>query len=115
LDKARQGRTTLIVAHRLSTIRSADLVVAISEGKVEEKGTHKELLERRGLYHSLVTAQMAGRGEDIDDDESDEDVAERQRLLEKSLAESRKRSLALDDEDVLANAPVVTEELLDVI
>ncbi len=57
LDKATSGRTTLIVAHRLSTIRDADLIVAMEHGEVIEMGTHNELLAKNGLYASLVRAQ----------------------------------------------------------
>ena len=60
LDKARTGRTTLVVAHRLSTIRTADIIVAIDAGQVKEMGTHEELMEKKGLYHSLVMRQTAG-------------------------------------------------------
>jgi ABC-type methionine transport system ATPase subunit len=106
LDRARKGRTTLIVAHRLSTIRSADLVVAINEGSVLEKGSHEELLEKKGLYFSLVTAQMQGRGEMLEEVE------------ELSVLKERKFSLGvkLDDEDVLASGEITTpsEEIIDV-
>ena len=54
LDKARTGRTTLVVAHRLTTIRTADIIVAIEEGKVKEQGTHEELMGKEGLYHRSV-------------------------------------------------------------
>jgi ATP-binding cassette subfamily B (MDR/TAP) protein 1 len=57
LDKVSKGRTTVIVAHRLSTIRTADKIVAISDGKVVEQGTHVELLAKKGHYHALVNAQ----------------------------------------------------------
>jgi ABC-type multidrug transport system fused ATPase/permease subunit len=61
LDKARTGRTTLVVAHRLSTIRTADLIVAIEEGHVKEMGTHDELMANEGLYRSLITRQLEGK------------------------------------------------------
>lgn len=54
LDKVRKGRTTIIVAHRLSTIQNADIIIAIDDGLVAEKGTHAELMELQGLYFELV-------------------------------------------------------------
>ncbi len=61
LDRARSGRTTIVVAHRLTTIRSADLIVAIDQGRVQEMGTHDDLMKREGLYYKLVMRQLAGR------------------------------------------------------
>jgi subfamily B ATP-binding cassette protein MsbA len=57
LAKLRQGRTTIIVAHRLSTVRDADLVVALADGVAVEQGTHAELLRHDGLYARLVRTQ----------------------------------------------------------
>nr|DBA25041.1 TPA: hypothetical protein GDO54_012614 [Pyxicephalus adspersus] len=57
LDKASEGRTTIVIAHRLSTVWTADLIVVLENGSVAEKGTHSELLEKKGIYHSLATAQ----------------------------------------------------------
>lgn len=57
LTRLRAGRTTIIVAHRLSTVRDADLVVAIADGAVVEQGTHTELLRQDGLYARLVRTQ----------------------------------------------------------
>ncbi|TKR64355.1 hypothetical protein L596_024906 [Steinernema carpocapsae] len=57
LDKAREGRTCLVVAHRLSTIQTADVIVVAKDGKVLEMGSHLQLLARKGLYHRLVEKQ----------------------------------------------------------
>lgn len=52
------GRTVLVVAHRLSTVRNADNIVVLSEGHIAECGTHKELMEKRGSYYQLVKNQL---------------------------------------------------------
>lgn len=54
-----KGRTSFIVAHRLSTIREADLILVMKEGKIIEQGTHDELLEKRGFYSELYESQFA--------------------------------------------------------
>ncbi|XP_072639928.1 ATP-binding cassette sub-family B member 5 isoform X4 [Canis lupus baileyi] len=58
LDKARKGKTCLVVAHRLSTIQNADLIVVLHNGKIKEQGTHQELLRNRDMYFKLVNAQL---------------------------------------------------------
>ena len=55
-DKIMQGRTSIVVAHRLSTIRHADIIVAMKDGKIVESGTHEELLEKDGFYSELYRA-----------------------------------------------------------
>uniref|UniRef100_A0A8B9M3K5 ATP-binding cassette, sub-family B (MDR/TAP), member 11a n=1 Tax=Astyanax mexicanus TaxID=7994 RepID=A0A8B9M3K5_ASTMX len=60
LDKARVGRTTITIAHRLSTIRNADVIVGFEHGCAVERGSHSELLERKGVYFTLVTLQNQG-------------------------------------------------------
>jgi ATP-binding cassette subfamily B multidrug efflux pump len=55
-----QGRTSFVIAHRLSTIRDADQVLVINDGEIVEKGTHQELLDRRGFYHHLYVSQFKG-------------------------------------------------------
>lgn len=61
LDAAAQGRTTIAVAHRLSTIQKADMIYVFDGGRVVERGTHGELLRRRGKYFELVNLQSLER------------------------------------------------------
>ncbi|XP_054644373.1 bile salt export pump isoform X2 [Dunckerocampus dactyliophorus] len=60
LDKVRVGRTTISIAHRLSTIRKADVIIGFERGQAVEKGTHSQLLEKEGVYFTLVTLQNQG-------------------------------------------------------
>ncbi len=61
LDELCRGRTTLIVAHRLSTIQGADKIVVLTEEGIQEEGSHRELLERDGLYARLYNSQFAAQ------------------------------------------------------
>jgi ATP-binding cassette subfamily B protein len=60
LEKLMTGRTTIMVAHRLSTIQHADQIFVMRKGKIREQGTHQELLEQGGLYKKLYELQLAG-------------------------------------------------------
>lgn len=53
LDAATEGRTCVMIAHRLSTVRNADIICVIKNGRLAESGTHAELLERKGIYYKL--------------------------------------------------------------
>lgn len=53
-----KGKTVVVVAHRLSTVRDADNIIVLDKGKIAEEGTHKELVERKGLYYRLVKNQL---------------------------------------------------------
>ena len=52
------GRTTIIVAHRLSTIKRADVIGVVQDGKIAELGTEKELISNKGIFYKLVVAQV---------------------------------------------------------
>ncbi|XP_074538680.1 ATP-dependent translocase ABCB1 [Halichoeres trimaculatus] len=64
LDKVRLGRTTIVVAHRLSTIRNADVIAGFQKGVIVELGTHSKLMEQQGVYHTLVTMQTFQKEEE---------------------------------------------------
>ncbi|CAF3763845.1 unnamed protein product [Rotaria socialis] len=79
LDRAAQGRTTLVIAHRLSTIRNAHKIVVLHKGEVVEEGDHESLMELRGTYHTLIEQQHLRQIEE-----------------EEKLSFERKQSLAVD-------------------
>jgi len=59
LDKIMQGRTTLVIAHRLATVINADRILVFDRGRLAEEGTHQALLARGGLYKRLAELQFA--------------------------------------------------------
>ena len=60
MDKLMAGRTTFVIAHRLSTVRNSDCIMVLEAGRVIEKGTHAELIEEKGKYYQLYTGMAAG-------------------------------------------------------
>jgi ATP-binding cassette subfamily B protein len=61
MERLREGHTSFVIAHRLSTVRDADLILVMDHGRIVEHGTHQQLMARRGLYKDLYEAQFAGR------------------------------------------------------
>lgn len=57
MESVTAGRTSIMIAHRLSTVRNADLILVVRNGRIVEQGTHTQLLEQRGYYHELYTRQ----------------------------------------------------------
>jgi ATP-binding cassette subfamily B protein len=53
-----KGRTTFVIAHRLSTVREADLIVVLKDGEIAEQGTHDELLSANGIYRDIYDLQL---------------------------------------------------------
>ncbi len=72
LDKLMLGRTTIIIAHRLSTVRNADLLVVLKDGEIIQKGTHEKLLLEDGLYRELYAMQLKDEGKDDQDADGSE-------------------------------------------
>jgi ATP-binding cassette subfamily B multidrug efflux pump len=64
LEELLEGRTSFVIAHRLSTIRNADVLLVLDQGQIVERGTHTELLERKGFYYDLYMSQFRGDGAD---------------------------------------------------
>ncbi|XP_078573249.1 ATP-dependent translocase ABCB1-like isoform X2 [Branchiostoma floridae x Branchiostoma japonicum] len=91
LDKARMGRTTIVVAHRLSTIKTADIIVGFENGVAVEQGTHDQLMAQQGVYYTLVTTQTFATEDEEEDEETGEVYAED--LMSEDLA--KKSSVAL--------------------
>lgn len=78
LDVARKGRTTIVVSHRLSAIKTADRIVYIEKGKVVEEGTHEELIKLNGRFFEMITA-----GELEIENDNNEDKKKKSKILKK--------------------------------
>lgn len=66
LDQLLRGRTSFVIAHRLSTIQDAEQVPVLDEGRIVERGTHKELLAAQGLYRRLHSSQFRRQAEAVE-------------------------------------------------
>lgn len=65
MEKAQEGRTSIVIAHRLSTIKNADIIVVIHNGRIAEVGKHNDLMAAQGYYYRLNTKQ-SGKNEEGD-------------------------------------------------
>lgn len=100
LQRVSKDKTTLIIAHKLSTVKAADNIAVMSNGAVVEQGTHRELLDSNGLYAAMVRAQDLGAavGDKETPEESDDDHEERERPLALQRTKSEGPSKAAEGE-----------------
>ena len=75
MNALRTDRTSFVIAHRLSTIRDADLILVMESGRIVEQGNHEQLLQRRGAYYRLYSAQFSGAATDVDAEDELEAMA----------------------------------------
>ncbi|KAK3295645.1 P-loop containing nucleoside triphosphate hydrolase protein [Chaetomium fimeti] len=100
LEVAAEGRTTITIAHRLSTIKDAHNIVVMSQGQIVEQGTHDELLEKRGAYYNLVTAQAIAAVNEMTAEEEDAlEKVESEALIRKASRRSGSAGVPEDPED----------------
>ena len=59
MDKLMKGRTTFVIAHRLSTVKNSDCIIVLEHGRIIERGTHDQLLEQKGKYYQLYTGKAS--------------------------------------------------------
>ena len=61
MDRLMKGRTTFVIAHRLSTVRNADCILVLEQGRIIERGTHDQLIAEKGRYYQLYTGNAIGK------------------------------------------------------
>ncbi|KAF5536332.1 ATP-binding protein cassette subfamily B (MDR TAP) member 1 [Fusarium napiforme] len=102
LENASEGRTTITIAHRLSTIRDAHNIVVMSDGRIVEQGTHNELLENKGPYSKLVSAQKIAAAETMTPEEQAAIDEEEVSLMRKMTSEKQAANIADPNDDIAA-------------
>uniref|UniRef100_A0A669QVA0 ATP binding cassette subfamily B member 1 n=1 Tax=Phasianus colchicus TaxID=9054 RepID=A0A669QVA0_PHACC len=116
LDKAREGRTTVVVAHRLSTVRNADLIAVFESGVITEQGNHSQLIEKKGIYYKLVNMQvhfslLLPHLFFLSGSQSNLDESLKKGLRRGSTRRSMKKPGEPNDTDGKGSSPVSAEEL----
>ncbi|KAJ5799046.1 ABC transporter [Penicillium pulvis] len=95
LDSASGSRTTVIIAHRLSTVKKADKIIVLSNGAVVEEGTHTELLEKGGVYSTLISKQQINEKKSAIEEATDAATSETVSRQEKTEMQSFEHSVKL--------------------
>ena len=82
LDRLMEGRTTFVIAHRLATVRRADLILVMADGRIVQRGRHDELLAQGGLYKEIYDLQLSQQIRFLDEEEVDEELLAHHRELD---------------------------------
>lgn len=98
LEVAAEGRTTITIAHRLSTIRDAHNIVVMSEGRIIEQGTHNDLVEKRGAYYNLVSAQNIAAADELTAEEQAA-IDEKEETLIRKMSTNKEGDFVADPDD----------------
>uniref|UniRef100_H2Y2G7 ABC transporter domain-containing protein n=2 Tax=Ciona intestinalis TaxID=7719 RepID=H2Y2G7_CIOIN len=111
LERSKSHRTVLLIAHRLSTVERADRIVVIVKGKVEEVGSHNELMAKKGTYYNLVYRQLHNVSQKTGDESSDkavdnEGVTETLQPSRRTNSWIRHRSISRDSSSTTSSSSV---------
>ncbi len=108
IDELSRDRTTLVIAHRLSTVQNADQIAVLDRGRVVETGTHTELLSKGGYYAQLCSIQFSEKAKD---ETCSEEISERDQAISKASYELRSRlSGILGSLNLLSDATTIQDE-----
>eukprot|EP00040_Diaphanoeca_grandis_P031275 m.186775 g.186775 ORF g.186775 m.186775 type:complete len:1305 (-) comp32280_c0_seq1:186-4100(-) len=117
LEKARSDRTTIVIAHRLSTVRDCDDIIVVGNGGIRERGTHAELMEKQGVYYAMHAAQQMSDGMQAKEDEALREVSGkstgsgvRVEVTPSGLGKSEEAE-EYDDKEDLEKLPIAGREL----
>lgn len=94
LDNLVKGRTTIAIAHRLSTLRKADRLVVLDKGEIVEIGSHEQLMEAQGAYYTLYQAQLRHAAELVEGGAIGESLEEDQQEKQDELQEEKLQEIA---------------------
>src|SRR5205823_7441943 len=90
-------RTSIVVAHRISTVKDADEILVLDDGRIAERGTHRELLERGGLYAAMYRRQLLEEELEVDEEQSEHEKRVQTSTSGDGAGFTRGRRPSLDD------------------